>query len=252
MKFKLVIVVAVLIYAFGDFGRAQQLPLTAFPDHYDIHLTPDFATDTFQGEVAIGIRLTQPSGSVTLNAAELEFLDTTITAAGTSQTASVTLDAGAETAILTVPTPMPAGAATITIKYTGILNNRLRGFYITRANNRQYAVTQMEATDARRAFPCFDEPAMKATFSISATIDVRDTAISNGRIVSDTPGPAAGTHTVRFSPSQKMSSYLAALAVGDWACASGGADGIPIRACATPATPCCTRRRTAPSFHPEC
>ena len=234
MKLQLVLVVAALIYAFGDFGRAQQLPRTAFPEHYDLHLTPDFATDTFQGEVAIAVRLTEPSGSITLNAAELEFLDATITAAGTTQTASVTMNAGAETAIFTVPKQIPAGAATITIKYTGILNNRLRGFYITRANNRQYAVTQMEATDARRAFPCFDEPAMKATFSLSATIDARDTAISNGRIVSDTPGPAAGKHTVRFSASQKLSSYLVALAVGDWACVSGGADGVPIRACATP------------------
>ena len=234
MKLQLVLVVAALIYAFGDSGRAQQLPRTAVPEHYDIHLTPDFATDTFQGEVAIAVRLTEPAGGITLNAAELEFLDATITAAGTTQTASVTMNAGAETAILTVPTQVPAGAATITIKYTGILNNRLRGFYITRANNRQYAVTQMEATDARRAFPCFDEPAMKATFSLSATIDARDTAISNGRIVSDTPGPAAGKHTVRFSASQKLSSYLVALAVGDWACVSGGADGVPIRACATP------------------
>src|SRR5205823_7058992 len=65
------------------FGRAQQLPRTAFPEHYDVHLTPDFATDTFQGEVAIAVRLTEPSGSITLNAAELELLDATITAAGT-------------------------------------------------------------------------------------------------------------------------------------------------------------------------
>jgi hypothetical protein len=92
----------------------------------------------------------------------------------------------------------------------------------------------MEATDARRAFPCFDEPAMKASFSVSTTIDARDTAISNGRTVSDTPGPGAGKHTLTFSASPKMSSYLVALAVGDWACSSGSADGVPIRVCATP------------------
>ena len=84
---------------------------------------------------------------------------------------------------------MPAGPVTIAIRYNGILNDKLRGFYLSRANNRNYAVTQMEPTDARRAFPCFDEPAMKATFSITATIDTRDTAISNGRVLSDTPGP---------------------------------------------------------------
>ena len=159
---------------------------------------------------------------------------TTITAGGSSQQATVTLDPNHETATLTVPQPLPAGAATIAIRYTGRLNDELRGFYLSRGTNRNYATTQMEATDARRAFPSFDEPAMKATFSIAATIDAGDTAISNGRVVSDTPGPGAGKHTLTFSTSPKMSTYLVALAVGDWACVSGGADGIPIRVCSRP------------------
>jgi aminopeptidase N len=234
MTFKLVFVVGMLVCAFGDFGRAQQLPPDAFPDHYDIHLTPDFAADSFHGDVAIRVRLARPSGSITLNAAEIVFIDATITAGAVTQTAVVSRNPGQETATLTVPRQIPAGTATINIRYTGILNDRLRGFYLVRANNRKYAVTQMEATDARRAFPCFDEPAMKATFAVSATIDAGDTAISNGPILSDTPGPGAGKHTVKFSASQRMSSYLVALAVGDWACISGGADGVPIRACATP------------------
>jgi puromycin-sensitive aminopeptidase len=237
MKFRAVVVVAGLVFACGAFGvlnRAQQLPQTIVPEHYDIHLTPDFATDSFQGEVAISVRLTQPAGTITLHAAEIAFVRATITSGDSTQTATVTLNPSQETATLAVPRQMPAGAATIDIEYTGTLNDKLRGFYLSRANNRKYAVTQMEATDARRAFPCFDEPAMKATFSVSTTIDARDTAISNGRIVSDTPGPGAGKHTLRFSTSAKMSSYLVALAVGDWACVSGSADGIPIRACATP------------------
>ncbi len=123
-----------------------------------------------------------------------------------------------ETATLTVPQPIPAGAAAIAIRYTGRLNDQLRGFYLSRANNRDYAITQLEATDARRAFPSFDEPAMKATFAVSATIDARDTAISNGRLLSDTPGPGAGKHTLKFATTKRMSPYLVALAVGDWEC----------------------------------
>jgi aminopeptidase N len=240
MRFKVVMVVIGVVSAclafeaFGALGRAQQLPQTAVPEHYDIHLTPDFATDAFQGEVAVSVRLAQPAASITLHAAEIAFVRTTITAGGSTQTAAVTLNPHEETATLAVPREIPAGAATINIQYTGILNDQLRGFYLSRANQRKYAVTQMEATDAPRAFPCFDEPAMKATFSVSATIDARDTAISNGRIMSDTPGPGTGKHTLRFATSPKMSSYLVALAVGDWSCASGSADGIPIRACATP------------------
>jgi aminopeptidase N len=95
-------------------------------------------------------------------------------------------------------------------------------------------VTQFEATDARRAFPCFDEPALKATFDVSLVIDTGDTAISNMQIVSDSPGPEAGKHTVAFATTPKMSTYLVAWLVGDFLCSEGKSDGVPIRACATP------------------
>ena len=83
-------------------------------------------------------------------------------------------------------------------------------------------------------FPCFDEPAYKATFAVTLTIDRGDVAISNGRVISDTPGPGAGQHTVKFATSPKMSSYLVAMAVGDFECLEGAADGTPIRVCTSP------------------
>src|SRR5688500_3437151 len=233
MKRRLILAVA-LLTAWSGVAPAQRLSRIAVPEHYDIHLSPDFATDTFGGRVAIGVRLAEHARSITLNAAEIDFHDATITAGGVSQAATVTLDPEKETATLSVPQPIPAGRATIAIGYTGRLNDQLRGFYLSRANNREYAITQLEATDARRAFPSFDEPAMKATFAMTATIDVRDTAISNGRLLSDTPGPAAGKHTLRFSTTKRMSPYLVALAVGDWQCVSGAADEIPVRICGTP------------------
>ena len=69
---------------------------------------------------------------------------------------------------------------------------------------------------------------------MTATIDTDDHAISNGAVVSDQPGPGAGKHTVTFETTPKMSTYLVALAVGDFDCSAGNADGIPIRVCATP------------------
>jgi aminopeptidase N/puromycin-sensitive aminopeptidase len=126
-----------------------------------------------------------------------------------------------------------AGAASIHINYLGQLNGKLRGLYRSEANHRKYAVTQFEAIDARVAFPSFDEPAYKATFDISAVIDKDDTAISNGRIVSDDPAPG-NKHTIRFSTTPKMSSYLVALTVGDWKCISGEQDGIQLRVCSVP------------------
>ena len=91
----------------------------------------------------------------------------------------------------------------------------------------------MESTDARVAFPCFDEPSYKATFDITAIVDKGDTAISNGEIVSDTPGPG-DKHTIKFSTSPKMSSYLVALTVGDWKCVSDHTDGVKVSVCTVP------------------
>jgi aminopeptidase N/puromycin-sensitive aminopeptidase len=137
-------------------------------------------------------------------------------------------------ATFTVPNPIPAGPADIHIRYTGVLNDKLRGFYLSETSRRRYAVTQYEATDARHAMPSFDEPAYKAVFRITLVVDKGDTAISNGRIISDSPGPGDTKHTLQFSPSPKMSTYLVAMMVGDFQCLEGGADGIPVRVCAVP------------------
>jgi aminopeptidase N len=157
-----------------------------------------------------------------------------ITAQGRTQTAKVTLDPKQEQARIQVPSPIPAGDVEISLSYDGILNSDLRGLYLSEANNRRYAVTQLEATDARRMFPSFDEPAFKATFALTAIVDEKDHAISNGAILSDTPGPTPGRHTIKFATTPKMSTYLVALAVGDFECNEASADGIPVRICATP------------------
>src|ERR1700730_15262519 len=148
MKLKLAVAAAatVVLCTLAIRARAQRLPQGAVPDHYDLHLTPDLAKATFAGEVAISVRLAQTTSSITLHAAEIEFVETTISAAGSTQAASVTLNANQETATLTVPRQLPAGSATINIRYNGVLNDQLRGFYRSRANNRKYAITQIGAT----------------------------------------------------------------------------------------------------------
>ena len=215
-------------------AAAQRLSGTVIPEHYTLWFAPDLANETFRGRETIRVQLKQPAAAVTLHAAEITFGEVTITAAGRTQTARVTTDERAETATLTVPQQIPAGQATIAIAYTGLLNDKLRGFYISKTATRKYAVTQMEPTDARRAFPSFDEPAYKATFEVSLMVDAGDTAISNGRQLSDTPGPEAGKHTLTFAPTAKMSTYLVAMIVGDFVCREGASDGTPIRICSTP------------------
>ena len=213
---------------------AQRLPDTVAPESYDLKFTPDLTKATFAGDETIHVKVLKPTSTITLNAAELEFQDVSVTSGRATQKATVNLDATKEQATLAVGKELSAGPAEVHIVFTGILNDKLRGFYLSKSDRRSYAVTQFEATDARRAFPCFDEPGFKAVFSITLVVDKGDMAISNSKIASDTPGPGDNKHTVQFAPSPKMSSYLVAMLVGDFVCREGGTDGIPIRVCSLP------------------
>ena len=215
-------------------ASAQRLAATVIPEHYMLWFAPDLEQETFRGRETIRVNVRAATRSVTLHAAEITFGNVTITAGGRTQAAQVSLEPKAETATFTVPQEIGTGAASIQIAYTGILNDKLRGFYLSRANGRKYAVTQMEATDARRAFPSFDEPHLKATFELSLMVDAADSVISNGAQLSDMPGPEAGKHTLTFATTPKMSTYLVAMIVGDFVCRSGSSDGTAIRVCSTP------------------
>jgi len=214
--------------------EAQRLPQNVRPESYTLTLAPDLKAATFTGVESIDVIILEPTSTITLNAIEIAFQSVTVTVAGKEQKAVVSLDKEKEQATFTLAEKLPAGKATLSIQYTGILNNELRGFYLSKTARRNYAVTQFESTDARRAYPSFDEPALKATYDVSLVIDANDTAISNGAIVSDTPGPIAGKHTLRFDRTPKMSTYLVAFLVGDFQCTSGESDGVAIRVCATP------------------
>ncbi|HEX4786560.1 MAG TPA: M1 family aminopeptidase [Candidatus Sulfotelmatobacter sp.] len=215
-------------------AAAQRLPEGARPDNYKLTFAPDLENAKFEGDETIAIRLLKPSSEITLNAVDIDFHEVTITSGGTTQKARVTPEKEKEMVVLGVEKPLPAGPATVHINYTGILNDEMRGLYLGKDDQgRKYAASQFEATDARRAFPSFDEPEYKATFDIAAVADKGQVAISNQKIVSDTPGPG-NKHTVRFATTAKMSSYLAALVVGNFEYVEGEADGIPIRVYATP------------------
>lgn len=231
---KRLLVYLLLVLGLTVIGQAQRLPETAVPTNYKLTFTPDFTNDTFGGDEIIHVNISKPTDKIVLNALEIKFEDVTIDAAGKSQKATVTTDENSEMATLKVANSIPAGAATVHIKFTGILNDKLAGFYLSKSDKRKYAVTQFEATDARRAFPSFDEPAYKATFDITIVADKGDTAISNAKIVSDTPGPGEGKHTLKFATTPKMSTYLVAMLVGDWKCVSDEVDGIPLRVCSVP------------------
>jgi aminopeptidase N len=215
-------------------AAAQRLPEVARPENYKLTFAPDLDKATFAGNESITIRVLKSTSEITLNAAEIDFHEVSITSGGIAQKATVTPQREKEMVVLTVDKPLAAGPATIHISYSGILNDEMRGLYLGKDDKgRKYAASQFEATDARRAFPSFDEPDYKATFDITAVVDKGLVAISNQKIVSDTAGPG-DKHTVRFATTAKMSSYLAALVVGNFEYIEGAADGIPIRVYSTP------------------
>jgi aminopeptidase N len=249
---------AFVLFLFATVGmQGQRLPLGVHPEHYGLTITPDLKAATFSGEETIDVVLDVPSKSITLNAAEIRFGEvkayalpvaaysygklgsqpkplTPMEADRHPQVAVTTLDGEKEQATFKFPEELAAGKVTLEIRYTGVLNDKLRGFYLSKTKVRNYAVTQFEPTDARRAFPSFDEPALKATYDITMVVDSGDTAISNANMISDKSGPVAGKHTLRFATTPKMSSYLVAFLVGDFKCTEGKSDGVPIRVCSTP------------------
>ena len=225
-------VLTFVVLAFA-LASAQRLPDVARPDNYKLSFTPNLDNATFEGDETLAIHVLKPTSDIALNSADITYHDVTITAEGKTQTAKVTPQKQNEMVVLSVEKPLAAGPATIHIVYSGILNNEMRGFYLGKdEQGRKYAATQFEATDARRAYPSFDEPDYKATFDITAVAPKGMVAISNEKAVSDTPGPG-DKHTVRFATTAKMSNYLAALVVGNFEYVEGEADGIPIRVYAT-------------------
>jgi puromycin-sensitive aminopeptidase len=202
--------------------KPYRLPLSVTPDRYEIRLTPDLSAATFAGEESVKIQIHEPVREIVLNAAELQFKAVAVKGAGGNAIqGSVSLDSENEQAMLQFPEALNPGRWELQISFTGILNDKLHGFYRSTykdANGQEkvLATTQFESTDARRAFPCWDEPALKAVFQITLVVNQGLTAISNARLIREAPLPGAGKKEVVFADSIKMSTYLVAFIVGEF------------------------------------
>jgi len=235
-RMRLTLLILILVTISTTNLQAQRLPTTVVPSNYKLLLDPDIAAPKFSGEETITVQVQQPTREIVLNSLELEIsLAEAIPGLDMAGLpAQVTYDEPNEMARLTFAKPLPKGIIGLHLKFSGKLTAGLRGLYLSKSARRQYAVTQFEGTYARMMFPGFDEPGFKATFDLSVIADKGDSAISNGHIIKDEPLPGSARHKLTFSTSPKMSTYLVALAVGDWQCLERTVDGIPIRVCAEP------------------
>ena len=199
---------------------AVVLPVSVRPTRYRIHLQPDLDRASFKGSEDVYIHVDEPTSTIVLNAVELDLHSAEVFRDGLpSLEAEISFDQKAETVTLEFGEVIAAGPARLEIDFTGILNDKLRGFYRSEyagpgGEARYLATTQFEATDARRAFPCWDEPAHKATFQVTLVFPSNLSAVSNTQVlVESEAGP--GLKSVRFAETPVMSTYLLAFVVGD-------------------------------------
>ncbi len=187
------------------------------PTHYAISLELDPARSrVYRGEVAIQVHLDAPQRQIELHAAELRVDRARAEVEGAGERpARVDKGSGPEQIALRFETPLPAGTLTLRMRFRGSLRRDLRGLYRVSAEGRHYAFTQLEAADARRFFPCFDEPSFKARFTLRVTTDAGHRVLSNAPVAStrrDPRDPRRKVHRFRTTP--PLSTYLLALAVG--------------------------------------
>ena len=217
-----------------------RLPRTVEPQRYDLTLTPDLEQATFAGEERVRVQVHEPVTEIVLNAIELEIHDAELTADdGTRLEGTVTLNEDEQQATIALDGTASPGPWTLQLSFSGILNDKLHGFYRSTfkdddGTEHVIATTQFEATDARRAFPCWDEPDRKAVFAVTLIVDESLTAISNSDVVEETD-LGNGKREVQFAETMKMSTYLVAFIVGPFELTDPvDVDGVPLRVACVP------------------
>jgi puromycin-sensitive aminopeptidase len=224
-----------------------RLPRNVVPDHYSLVLTPDLGRAAFDGEASIDVRVGELANEVVLNVAELDIGEARFGREGEAdRPATVSYRPEEEQAVLVPSRPLEPGAYTLYLRFSGHLNDLLRGFYRSkfRRNDGEeawLAATQFEATDARRAFPCWDEPDLKASFGVTIVADEGLTVLSNTQEISSEP-LGDGKRRVRFADTIKMSTYLVAFVIGPFELTSPrDVDGVPLRIACVPGRGALTR-----------
>ncbi|NDH11947.1 MAG: M1 family peptidase, partial [Actinobacteria bacterium] len=211
-----------------------RLPRLAIPSTYRLELAPDLDAHTFTGTVEIDVEILEPTSRLVLNSIELTIHSASVVIDGTTHTAATTLDDDTERLTLTLDGELAAGPATVQVTFDGTLNDQLHGFYRSTytaddGTEHTIATTQFQSTDARRCFPCWDEPEYKATFETTLIVDADHLAVTNTSEVAETTLDD-GRRRIQYAPTMVMSTYLVAFVVGPLEATEPiHAGGVPIR-----------------------
>ena len=212
------------------------LPDHLKPSRYFIHISPEIEASTFTGTVTMDLEVVKATekNSITCHSLELELDKTQIklkryNADGTtvsSESTTDTFETNAEEETVTFNfggEPFKVGEKlSLFLAFSGVIGEAISGLYHSNytinGESRKGISTQFEAVDARRAFPCFDEPALKAVFSVSLTVNDYYVALGNMPVEKEEKSTKDGVakKTLHFAPTPKMSTYLVCFAVGEY------------------------------------
>jgi puromycin-sensitive aminopeptidase len=211
-----------------------RLPRAVVPHRYDLTLEPDLAVATFSGQETIRLGVTEQVSEILLNAHQLQIQQAELRNGDETIRGQVELLEDDQRARIALERPAPAGDWDLYLEFTGILNDQLVGFYRSTFTDvagveQEIATTQFEATDARRAFPCWDEPDFKAVFAVTLIVPEDLLAVSNAPELSREES-GDGRLKIRFADTMKMSTYLVAFVVGPFeATEPVDVEGVPVR-----------------------
>ena len=220
-----------------DFATTPgKLPKEVRPSEYAIRIEPNLNKLTFSGSETIKLQMDKPVTKLVLNALEMEIASASLDGKPLPKKAIV-LDAGEQTLTLNLPNELPAGEHELMLAFSGKINQQGQGLFYARyqeqgTNEKKTMLgTQFEATDARRMFPCWDEPSYRARFQLTAVVPKNFMAVSNMPIEQEKD--LEGKKEVQFAITPSMSSYLVVLCAGELDAIENEQDGVKLRVIAT-------------------